>query len=115
MANAEARFNNYCFTSTETIRLVRTETPGHHLDFHTAPELCQSVFNYSYRYLSCLIVEWVDEFSGGMHGNRKLQESNIMLKKKNYRHESFTEFCKSVFWSFHLQLYRAHLVSDEPQ
>ena len=29
----------FCFTSTETIRLIRTESPGDHLDFHTAAEL----------------------------------------------------------------------------
>ena len=28
-----------CFTSTETIRLVRTGVQDGHLDFHTAPEL----------------------------------------------------------------------------
>ena len=31
----------YCFTSMETIRLVRTDSPGRPgLDSHTAPELC---------------------------------------------------------------------------
>ena len=31
----------YCFTSTETVRLLRTEKAHDgHLDFHTAPELC---------------------------------------------------------------------------
>ena len=29
----------YCLTSTETMRLVRTDSPGRHLDSHTAPEL----------------------------------------------------------------------------
>jgi len=28
-----------CFTSTETVRLIRTEARDGHLDFHTAPEL----------------------------------------------------------------------------
>ena len=28
-----------CFTSTETARLIRTESQNGHLDFHTAPEL----------------------------------------------------------------------------
>ena len=37
----------YCFTSTETIRLVRPESPGDgHLDSHTAPELCFRVLSF---------------------------------------------------------------------
>ena len=30
----------YCFTSTETVRHVRTGPQDGHHDFHTAPELC---------------------------------------------------------------------------
>ena len=30
----------YCFTSTETIGLLRTDSPGRPPDSHTAPELC---------------------------------------------------------------------------
>ena len=29
-----------CFTSTETVGLLRTGAQDVHLDFHTAPELC---------------------------------------------------------------------------
>ena len=29
-----------CFTSTETVGLLRTGAQEGHLDFHTAPELC---------------------------------------------------------------------------
>ena len=29
-----------CFTSTETVGLLRTGAQYGHLDFHTAPELC---------------------------------------------------------------------------
>ena len=29
-----------CFTSTETVGLLRTGAQDGHLDFHTAPELC---------------------------------------------------------------------------
>ena len=30
-----------CFTSTETVDLLRTGAQEGHLDFHTAPELCR--------------------------------------------------------------------------
>ena len=32
-----------CFTSTETVGLLRTGAQDGHLDFHTAPELCIEV------------------------------------------------------------------------
>ena len=32
------------FTSTETVGLLGTEARDGHLDFHTAPELCTSMF-----------------------------------------------------------------------
>ena len=45
-----------CFTSTETLRLIRDG----HLDFHTAPELCECVI---------LLVGWVLLY---VHRNRRL-------------------------------------------
>ena len=32
-----------CFTSTETVGLLRTGAQDSHLDFHTAPEPCETV------------------------------------------------------------------------
>ena len=36
-----------CFTSTETVGLLGTGAQDVHLDFHTAPELCQLVVGQS--------------------------------------------------------------------
>ena len=46
----------YCFTSTETVRLVRTDGPGGHLDSHTAPELWRCAQNTSMFYFTCWFV-----------------------------------------------------------
>ena len=40
-----------CFTSTETVGLLGTGTQDGHLDFHTAPELCEDVPPVEFMYL----------------------------------------------------------------
>ena len=58
----------YCFTSTETIRLVRMDSPDGHLDSHTAPELWLWVDGaiwftlYMHESMECVFMRrlWVD-------------------------------------------------------
>ena len=45
-----------CFTSTETVGLLGTGAQDGHLDFHTAPELCEDVplVEFMYRVFTCM-------------------------------------------------------------
>ena len=43
----QCRWLKCCFTSTETVGLLGTGAQDFHLDFHTAPELCDSVTNHN--------------------------------------------------------------------
>ena len=48
----------YSFTSTETRRLVRTDSPDGHIDSHTAPELCVFLFGFVLNDIT-VMVDWV--------------------------------------------------------